>query len=141
MTTTCCSSRAATICSDSRLNIFGASFRSLDKPAGTLSGGNQQKLLLARAAVRSPKVLLADEATRGIDVGAKGQILIALRALADAGMGVIFVSSDLEEVAAASDRIYVFRGGRVAAELNVTPDTDQDDILTPAFGLGKATLL
>lgn len=118
---------------------YGLPESMLDKPAGTLSGGNQQKLLLARAAVRNPLILLADEATRGIDVGAKGQILLALRNLADAGVGVVFVSSDLEEVVAASDRIYVMRAGRIVTEFTVTADTTQDDILTPAFGLGKAT--
>jgi ABC-type sugar transport system ATPase subunit len=117
---------------------FGLPEPMLDRPSGALSGGNQQKLLLGRAAVRAPRVLLADEATRGIDVGAKAQILRALRTLADSGMGVVLVSSDLEEIVAASDRIYVLHGGRVAAELDVTPDTVQDDILTPAFGLGKA---
>ncbi len=110
----------------------------LDKAAGTLSGGNQQKLLLARAAISQPTVLLADEATRGIDVGAKGQILIALRRLADQGLGVVFVSSDLEEVVTVSDRIYVFRNGRVADEFPVDAGTTQDDILTPAFGIRKA---
>ncbi|GAA1828317.1 sugar ABC transporter ATP-binding protein [Pseudonocardia ailaonensis] len=96
---------------------YGITERMLDQPAGELSGGNQQKLLLARWANRVPRVLLADEATRGIDIGGKEQILTALRALADDGLAVVFVSSDLEEVAAVCDRVYVLRDGATAGEL------------------------
>jgi ABC-type sugar transport system ATPase subunit len=108
----------------------------LDKPARHLSGGNQQKLLFCRWGFRPPRLLLADEATRGIDVGAKGQILDTLRRLADEGLAVIFVSSELEEVAAVSDRVYVLRAGQITAELDANCGLGQDDILHFAFGLG-----
>ncbi|MBW8732838.1 MAG: sugar ABC transporter ATP-binding protein [Asticcacaulis sp.] len=80
---------------------------------GTLSGGNQQKVLLARCMALSPKVLIVDEPTRGIDVGAKADVHQVLFDLAGAGVAVIVISSELPEVMAVSDRIVVFREGRV----------------------------
>lgn len=109
--------------------------RAVDLPAGQLSGGNQQKVLFARWGLRRPSVLLADESTRGVDVGSKGAIMRTLRALADEGMGIIFVSSDLQEVAAVSDRIYVFKAGRMVGEFADTSGVTQDDILARAFGV------
>ncbi|MDQ0393293.1 sugar ABC transporter ATP-binding protein [Labrys monachus] len=99
-----------------------------------LSGGNQQKVLLGKARFRGPRILLVDEPTRGIDVGAKDEIMMTLRRLADEGLGIIVVSSDLEEVIAASDRILVMSEGRKVAEFDQgdTPVTVQD-ILTAAF--------
>jgi ABC-type sugar transport system ATPase subunit len=88
-----------------------------EKPAGKLSGGNQQKVLFARWLLRDPEVLMVDEPTRGVDVGAKAEIYQVLRALADEGKAVIAISSDLPEVLAISDRILVMRQGRIAGEL------------------------
>jgi ABC-type sugar transport system ATPase subunit len=99
-----------------------------------LSGGNQQKLLLARWAHRPPRVLLADEPTRGIDVGAKAQILATLRGFAAQGCAVVIVSSEQEELLTTADRIVVLAGGRVAAELdNRRRAVTETDILTAAF--------
>jgi galactofuranose transport system ATP-binding protein len=81
--------------------------------AGTLSGGNQQKVLLARLLALAPQVLLLDEPTRGIDVGAKVEVQNLVNELADNGMSVVFISSELEEVLRVSTRIAVFRGGQV----------------------------
>jgi len=114
---------------------FGLPSPMLDQPAGQLSGGNQQKLLLARWGNRVPRVLLADEATRGIDVGAKGTILATLRHLADSGAGVIFVSSELEEVVAASDRVYVLRAGRIVAHLDGSSPITEGTILNHVFAV------
>jgi inositol transport system ATP-binding protein len=98
-----------------RLGIRMAS----DKVAiGTLSGGNQQKVLLARCLALSPKVLIVDEPTRGIDIGAKADVHRLLFEVADAGMSVIVISSELPEVMAVSDRIVVFREGRVTGVLD-----------------------
>ena len=105
------------------------------KRAGRLSGGNQQKLLLARAGSQASRLLLADEPTRGIDIGAKAVILETLRSLADSGIGIVLASSDLEEVAAVADRVYVMREGSVVAELGAGTGTDEDLILSHAFGL------
>ena len=113
---------------------YGIAPAVLRKRASELSGGNQQKILLARVGGQTARVLLADEPTRGIDIGAKTVILETLRRLADTGLGVIVASSDLEEIAAISDRIYVLREKRVVAELNAQTGTDVDQILKYAFG-------
>lgn len=84
----------------------------LDTEALHLSGGNQQKLVLGKWLNRTPKILLLDEPTRGIDLGAKQEIFQAIRRLSDEGMGVILVSSDLEEVVEHSDRVLVMARGR-----------------------------
>jgi len=83
----------------------------------SLSGGNQQKVLLAKWLCAGPKVLIVDEPTRGVDVGAKAQIHRRLRELADQGIGVIVISSELPEVLGLSNRVAVFREGRLAAVL------------------------
>jgi simple sugar transport system ATP-binding protein len=88
-----------------------------DRPARTLSGGNQQKVLLARWLATEPTTLILDEPTRGIDVAAKGEILRRIRSLRDGGMSIVFISSELEEVAAASDRVAVLRDKKKVAEV------------------------
>lgn len=90
----------------------------LGAAARTLSGGNQQKLVLGKWLHRRPRVLLLDEPTRGIDVGAKGEIFATVRALAGQGMAVILVSSDLEEVVEQADRVLVMARGRQVALLD-----------------------
>ena len=90
---------------------------SLEAPASSLSGGNQQKLLLGRWLLVGPKVLLLDEPTRGIDVGAKAEIYALIRNLAEQGLAVILASSDLPELLALSHRIIVLSQGRQTAEL------------------------
>ncbi len=97
-----------------RLNIRAASVSSV---AGTLSGGNQQKVVLAKWLAMSPNVMLFDEPTRGIDVGAKSEIYSLIRALSDAGVAVLMISSDMEEVIGVSDRILVMHEGRISGEL------------------------
>jgi galactofuranose transport system ATP-binding protein len=83
-----------------------------------LSGGNQQKVLLARWLAMNPKLLILDEPTRGIDVGAKAEIQTLIKELADQGLGVLMISSELEEVIEGSDRVFVLREGRNVAEFN-----------------------
>ncbi|WP_405825167.1 sugar ABC transporter ATP-binding protein [Streptomyces sp. NBC_00838] len=84
---------------------------------GELSGGNQQKVLLARWLAMQPKVLLLDEPTRGIDVGAKAEVQGLIDELADEGLGVLLISSDMEELIEGSDRVVVLKDGAVVAEL------------------------
>ncbi|EFH11343.1 sugar ABC transporter ATP-binding protein [Teichococcus cervicalis] len=86
--------------------------------AGTLSGGNQQKVVLAKWLSMAPRVILFDEPTRGIDAGAKGEIYALMRALADKGVAILMISSDMEEVIGVSDRIAVMHEGRISGILN-----------------------
>jgi hypothetical protein len=89
-----------------------------DLIAGSLSGGNQQKVVLAKWLAANLKVLLLDEPTRGIDVGAKAEIHGLIDELAHRGMAILLISSELPEVLAMSDRIYVMRERRIVAELS-----------------------
>jgi len=89
----------------------------IDTPVSSLSGGNQQKVLFARSLLRSPRLLIVDEPTRGIDVGAKRSIYDLIVGLAESGMAVLLISSELDEVVGLAHRILVIRDGRVAAEL------------------------
>jgi simple sugar transport system ATP-binding protein/ribose transport system ATP-binding protein len=102
-------------------------------PASTLSGGNQQKLLFARSLLRDPRVLIADEPTRGVDVGAKRAIYELLTSLTSSGVGVLVISSDIEEVLGLAHRVLVMRGGRVVAEL-AGDEASEAAILGAAFG-------
>jgi rhamnose transport system ATP-binding protein len=104
-------------------------------PAGSLSGGNQQKVALARWLATGPRVLILDEPTQGVDIGAKVEIHRLVRRLAGEGLAVLLISSDLPEVIGMSDRIGVMRGGTLTAVLpgDATPDT------VMAAALGRAT--
>ena len=86
-------------------------------PAGTLSGGNQQKLLLARYLLGRCRLLILDEPTRGIDVGAKAEIYRLMNGLTEQGLGILMISSELPEVLALSDRVVVLHEGRLAGTL------------------------
>ncbi|GAA4489681.1 sugar ABC transporter ATP-binding protein [Actinoallomurus oryzae] len=97
----------------------------VDAQVTQLSGGNQQKVVLARALLTDPKVLLLDEPTRGIDVGAKTEIFRIMSGLADNGLGVLFVSSELAEVMGMSDRILVMARGRITADLPRAEATEE----------------
>ena len=101
-----------------------------DQPVGELSGGNQQKAVLARWMLRDPAILLLDEPTRGIDVEAKAVIYALLAGLATAGKAVVVVSSEVQELMAVCDRIAVMAGGRIVAEF--TPGTWSEEILNRA---------
>jgi ABC-type sugar transport system ATPase subunit len=104
----------------------------LRAPARHLSGGNQQKTVLAKCVRRRPRLLLVDEPARGIDVGGKAEIFKLLRALADDGMGVVMVSEEIEEVAELSDRVVVLSKGAVTAEFEGT-EISLDGVLSKMF--------
>jgi L-arabinose transport system ATP-binding protein len=91
---------------------------SLEQEVGKLSGGNQQKVVLARWLAARPKVLILDEPTRGIDVGAKAEIYRLVDDLANQGLGIMFISSELPELLGLADRIYVMQNGRITGELS-----------------------
>jgi galactofuranose transport system ATP-binding protein len=103
-----------------------------------LSGGNQQKVLLARWLCMNPKLLILDEPTRGIDVGAKAEILSLVRELAGQGLGVLMISSELEEVVEAASRIFVLRDGRTVAELKGNAVNEQSVMAAMAHGHEEA---
>src|SRR5262249_10122758 len=97
-----------------RCGVRGASYGA---PVDTLSGGNQQKVLLARMLLGQPNVLLADEPTRGVDIGAKRAIYDFLAELASEGIGILFISSEVEEIIGLAHRVLVMRRGRIVDEL------------------------
>jgi monosaccharide-transporting ATPase len=108
-----------------------------DQPIRELSGGNQQKVLLARWLALNPRLLILDEPTRGIDVGAKGEIQALLSELADGGLGVLMISSELEELAEGADHVTVLREGHSAAELDRAGLTQDAIMAAMAHGPGE----
>jgi ABC-type sugar transport system ATPase subunit len=114
-----------------QLGTSGAT--ALDAPVRTLSGGNQQKVALARCLLAAPRVLLLDEPTRGIDVGAKADVARLVRELSAAGVAIVVVSSELEELIALADRVLVLARGRVVDELE-RPELSRERVLASAMG-------
>ena len=110
----------------------------LEAPAGALSGGNQQKLLFARALLIEPGVLIADEPTRGVDVGSKQDLYELLVKLAADGMAVLLISNEIEEILGLAHRIVVMRQGR-ARRRALGDGDDRRAILEAAFGAAPAT--
>jgi ribose transport system ATP-binding protein len=113
-----------------RLNIKAPSVATR---TGTLSGGNQQKVVLAKWLAMNPKVMIFDEPTRGIDIGAKSEIYTLMRNLADAGVAILMISSDMEEVIGVSDRIAVMHEGQISGILE-KDDFSQENVLLLAVG-------
>ena len=103
---------------------IGIKCTSPEQPIRELSGGNQQKVLLARWLCMNPELLIFDEPTRGIDVGAKAEIQKLIRRLADDGLGVLMISSELEEIVEGADRTFVLRDGRTIADFDRTTTTE-----------------
>lgn len=109
---------------------------SLSDTFGSLSGGNQQKVIIGRWMLTKPDVLILDEPTRGVDVGAKAEIYRLIGELAKDGKGILMVSSELPELMGICDRILVVREGRLAGELE-RRDFDQDLLMSYAFGVNE----
>ncbi|SDO61413.1 monosaccharide ABC transporter ATP-binding protein, CUT2 family (TC 3.A.1.2.-) [Klenkia soli] len=109
-------------------------FGRLGNPASTLSGGNQQKVVLGKWLSRDPQLLIIDEPTRGIDVGTKAEVHRIIDSLVAAGMAVLMISSELPEVLGMADRVLVLHEGRITAELS-RADADEDSIMRAASGL------
>jgi ribose transport system ATP-binding protein len=122
---------------DTFLEKLDVKCSSPDQPIRELSGGNQQKVLLARWLCTDPRVLLLDEPTRGIDVGAKAEIQRLVRELAEEGLGVLFISSELEELVENADRVTVLRDGRNVGEL--TGEAINESEIMRAMAQGSAT--
>ena len=105
----------------------------LETNVDSLSGGNQQKVVIAKWLAGQPKVLILDEPTKGIDVGAKVEVYRVINALAEAGVAIVLISSELPEILAMSDRIMVMRQGRVAGFLDAHEAT-QEAVFALAVG-------
>jgi len=98
-----------------------------------LSDGNQQKLVISKWLLTTPKVLILDEPARGVDVGAKYEIYKLVDELASQGVGVMYISSEIPEILGVCDRVVVMRKGRIVGELD-TKETSQEDIMNLAQG-------
>ncbi|WIX76592.1 sugar ABC transporter ATP-binding protein [Amycolatopsis carbonis] len=107
----------------------------LGDAVGTLSGGNQQKVVLAKWLAMAPRVLIVDEPTRGIDVGTKAEVHRLMSALAAEGVAVVMVSSELPEVLGMADRVLVMREGRIVAEIP-RAEADENSVMFAAMGQG-----
>jgi ABC-type sugar transport system ATPase subunit/ribose/xylose/arabinose/galactoside ABC-type transport system permease subunit len=128
-------------CADSVARRHGARYHSIEQPVATLSGGNQQKLLLGRWLETDPSVLILDEPTRGVDIGAKEEIHEEIRRLAERGKAVLLISSDLPEVLALSHRVCVLREGTVRSEFvgELATETAVAAAALPAEGITQRT--
>jgi rhamnose transport system ATP-binding protein len=105
----------------------------LQAPATSLSGGNQQKVVLGKWLATEPKVLILDEPTRGIDIGTKAEVHRIISHLATRGMAIILISSELPEVLAMADRVLVMHEGRMTGEFN-RAEANQEDVMFAATG-------
>jgi ribose transport system ATP-binding protein len=107
-------------------------------PVSALSGGNQQKAVLARWLMRESDVLILDEPTRGVDIGAKSEIYEVINDLAQAGKAILVISSDLPEAIGISDRLLVMRSGQIVQELN-SRTASEEDVMSHATGTAAQT--
>ena len=123
--------RETAVCEDA-VRTFSIKAAGAGQAVDQLSGGNQQKVVIARSLLRGPSVLILDEPTRGIDVGAKAEVHALVRQLAREGKAVVLVSSEMPEVLSLADRLLVMRDGRVAAELDPSC-TSQEEVLSHAM--------
>ena len=114
------------------IKALGIATPDADKPVGQLSGGNQQKVMLARSLVSDPRILILDEPTRGIDVGAHAEIVSLIRKLSEQGLALLVASSELDELVAVSDRIAVLRDRRKVGEIARNDITRENIISTIA---------
>jgi ribose transport system ATP-binding protein len=105
------------VCAERQRRSLDIRAASLTVPVGSLSGGNQQKVVLAKWLAMAPRVLIFDEPTRGVDVGAKREIYRLMRSLADSGVAILMISSDMEEIIGVSDQVAVMHEGRIAGFL------------------------
>ncbi len=125
--------KAESLLADRFIRELGIKTDGADAPGGSLSGGNQQKVSVARWLATKPKLLILDEPTQGVDVGAKSEIHKIIRQLAKEGLAVLMISSDLTEVLGMSDRIAVMRGGRVVEWIG-KENADAHSVMAAALG-------
>ena len=124
--------RAEERIADEQIARFSIKVSSREQAVAKLSGGNQQKVVIARSLLADPDILILDEPTRGIDIGAKSEIHSIVTTLARSGKAVLLISSEMPELLALSDRLMVMRGGRIAAELDPN-HASQEEIMRHAM--------
>lgn len=107
---------------------FGIKTSSPAKAARLLSGGNQQKIVISKWLIRNPRLLILDEPTIGVDIGAKGEITAQIRELADAGTAILLISSELEELLAVSDRMLILHEGRIVQNIQRRDITSEEEL-------------
>ncbi|HEY9595688.1 MAG TPA: ATP-binding cassette domain-containing protein, partial [Spirochaetia bacterium] len=113
-------------------------FSNLSQLSSNLSGGNQQKVVIARWLMTNPRVLIADEPTRGIDVGTKREIADLFKRIADQGLGILLMSEEADEILDLSDRIIVMRDGRVECTFN-RGEIQKSGLVECVTGLSRET--
>jgi ribose transport system ATP-binding protein len=119
----------------SLIQRFAVKVANPNRPVRLLSGGNQQKVVIAKWLGIEPDVLIMDEPTAGVDIGTKSEILDMIRGLADDGKGIILISSELPELLAVSDRVLVLRDGSVAQELSRRDIPDEESLQLAVQGV------
>jgi ribose transport system ATP-binding protein len=127
--------RSATNQAIAKLQILA---NDLAAPVRTLSGGNQQKVVIGKWLLKNPRILLLNDPTRGIDVGTKQELYRLMRELAQAGLGILFYSTDYEELIGMCDRVVVCYGGKLIRELS-GPDLNEHNLITASLNLGENT--
>ncbi|MES0341818.1 MAG: ATP-binding cassette domain-containing protein, partial [Candidatus Humimicrobiaceae bacterium] len=118
------------------VKTFNIRNRNINQIIRSLSGGNQQKVLFSKLLSINPKIIFMDEPTRGIDVGAKAEIYKLIRELANNGVGIIFISSELPEVVGMSDRVMIMHEGEKSGEL-IEENINEKQIIHMASGITK----
>jgi ribose transport system ATP-binding protein len=125
--------RREAVLAGSQMTALGVRAAGPGQAAGELSGGNQQKVVLGKWLARSPRVLIFDEPTRGVDVGARSEIYTLMDRLSGQGVAILMISSDLEEILGMSDRVLVLHQGRLAGELS-RADLSEEAVMHLATG-------
>jgi len=123
---------------ESRLASLRVKYRSAEDSISTLSGGNQQKVLFGRALLARPKILVLEDPTAGIDIGAKYDLYEQIRQAAGTGMSFLWLSTDLTETLTLCDRVYAMRGGAITAEITAPSSADEERLLSAVLGRGAA---
>ena len=130
----CTEDRKQRAAADEYMQSISIKAPSVSQLVGNLSGGNQQKVVVAKWLMMHPKVLIVDEPTRGIDVGSKSEIYGLLSGLAKQGMAIIVVSSEIEEIMGVCDSVVTISEGKKTAQLRITPELTREQVLSCALG-------
>jgi ribose transport system ATP-binding protein len=120
---------------DDLLKLLAIKAATIDMPVAALSGGNQQKVVIAKWLMNQPRIILLNDPTRGIDVGTKQELYVLLRKLAEAGAAIIFYSTDYAELIGCCDRVLVMYDGRIVRELQ-GPELSEHALIGGALNIG-----